>query len=95
LPWSSRASTPDPCVIGPPAICARSIELDGSRHEGADEASGDRKVHLTLVPRSTLVVVVVMMVPTRRGIMMVVVMVSLRELHLACGRIRQTSVVCP
>jgi hypothetical protein len=38
----------------------------------------------------------VVMMPTRwRTVMvMVMVMVSLRDFHLACGRVRQTGVVC-
>jgi hypothetical protein len=37
------------------------------------------------------------MMPTRWGtvMVMVMVMVSLRDFHLAFGRLRQTSVVCP
>jgi hypothetical protein len=37
----------------------------------------------------------VVMMPTRWGTVMVMVMVSLRDFHLAFGRLRQTSVVCP
>jgi hypothetical protein len=34
------------------------------------------------------------MMSTRWGTVMVMVMVSLRDFCLACGRLRQTSVVC-
>jgi hypothetical protein len=34
------------------------------------------------------------MTPTRWGTVMMMVMVSLRDFHLVCGRLRQTSVVC-
>jgi hypothetical protein len=68
-----------------------------SRREDAKRQAP--QVRLTLTLRSALVVVVMMMMPTRRRgrIMMVVmmVMVSLREFYLACGRLRQASVVCP